>query len=637
MKRIFLFLSLVLVFLVSKAQNPIVENIFTADPAAMVYNDTVYLYTGHDEGTSYYNMNDWQLFTTTDMVNWTAHGEILNVSAFSWASGDAWAAEVQERDGKFYFYVCAEHNSISGKAIGVAVSDSPTGPFVDARGTALVTNDMTTQVSSTWDDIDPTVFVDDNGDAYIYWGNSGCYYAKLKDNMIELDGTIHFVDLPSYTEAPYIHKKDDTYYLSYAYGWEEQIAYATAPSITGPWTYQGIINTHVNNCNTNHQSIIEFKNQWYFIYHTGDIGGSYQRSVAVDYLFYNADGSIREVVQTRDGVESTEQIENCLPLPVELYYQLNDEESLIAGTDVTVKQGEKITLQSSISDEGGSWEWIGPNDFTASGNEITLNELTADESGVYKAIYTSTCGTKSIGLFDLYVLPLISGKTYTITPYTNADKRVGLQSQSGVNGTNVVVTDKLDVDYQRFVFTLVDGEYFKICPANAPDEALDVYNISTDDGANIVIWEYWGGSGQQYALTSFGDNVYSITARHSGKCLDWDVANSNLIQWTYWGGDNQKFVIEEWVPTNVDITTGDNNIKVYPVPASRRNLSIDVSAFSKVDQIRILNMHGVTVYEQENISESIIQPEMSRKAGGAFLVQVSANDQIYTQKIILVD
>lgn len=118
--------------------NPVTDAIYTADPAAMVYNDTVYLYTGHDEGVSSYNMNDWQLFTTTDMVNWTSHGEVLNVSDFSWSKGDAWAGEVEERNGKFYYYVCTEHNTIPGKAIGVAVSDSPFGPFVDARGKCFV-------------------------------------------------------------------------------------------------------------------------------------------------------------------------------------------------------------------------------------------------------------------------------------------------------------------------------------------------------------------------------------------------------------------------------------------------------------------------------------------------------------------
>ncbi|WNH10584.1 family 43 glycosylhydrolase [Thalassobellus suaedae] len=129
-------------------------------------------------------------------------------------------SQVVERNGKFYWFVSTEHGSIPGKAIGVAVSDSPTGPFVDAKGSALVTNNMTTNWTGiSWDDIDPTVWIDDDGQAYIFWGNQHCYYAKLKDNMIELDGDIMHVDLPDFTEAPWIHKRGDWYYLTYSAWW----------------------------------------------------------------------------------------------------------------------------------------------------------------------------------------------------------------------------------------------------------------------------------------------------------------------------------------------------------------------------------------------------------------------------------
>ena len=124
---------------------------------------------------------------------WTKHAVPLKAKDFSWAKGEAWASQVIERDGKFYWYVTVEHETIPGKSIGVAVSDSPTGPFVDARGSALITNDMTADRSkSYWDDIDPTVSIDDDGQAYLYWGNSQCYFAKLKKNMVELDGSIYF-------------------------------------------------------------------------------------------------------------------------------------------------------------------------------------------------------------------------------------------------------------------------------------------------------------------------------------------------------------------------------------------------------------------------------------------------------------
>jgi beta-xylosidase len=288
--------------------NPIIKDKYTGDPAALVYKDKVYLYAGHDEAPNdfnFYKMNEWLVYSSSDMVHWQEHPVPLKVTDFAWAKSDAWAAQVIERNEKFYWYVTVEHGTINGKAIGVAVSDSPTGPFKDALGKALITNDMTTQTSITWDDIDPTVMIDDDGQAYLFWGNTVCHYAKLKANMTELDGPIQTISLPNFTEAPWIHKHKDWYYLSYAYQFPEKIAYAMSKSITGPWEYKGILNEIAGNSNTNHQSIIDFKGKSYFIYHNGSIepnGGSFRRSVCVDRLYYNKDGSLKRVIMTTEGI-----------------------------------------------------------------------------------------------------------------------------------------------------------------------------------------------------------------------------------------------------------------------------------------------------------------------------------------------
>jgi len=290
-----------------KTGNPIITDKYTGDPAALVYNDTVYLYAGHDEcppERNFYEMHEWLIYSSTDMVNWIEHTS-FPVKSFEWARDDSWAAQVIERNGKFYWYICTTHKTITGKAIGVAVADRPTGPFKDARGSALVTNDMTTQTSIDWDDIDPTVFIDNDGQAYLFWGNRVLKYAKLKENMIELEGEIHTIDLPHFTEAPWIHKKGDWFYLSYAYQFPEKTAYAMSKSITGPWEYKGILNEVAGNCNTNHQAIIEYKGKSYFIYHNGSIntdGGSFRRSVCIDYLNYNEDGTLKRVIMTSEGV-----------------------------------------------------------------------------------------------------------------------------------------------------------------------------------------------------------------------------------------------------------------------------------------------------------------------------------------------
>jgi beta-xylosidase len=289
--------------------NPVIKDKYTGDPAALVYKDKVYLYAGHDEAPNdfnFYKMNEWLVYSSSDMVNWQEHPVPLKVTDFTWAKSDAWAAQVIERNGKFYWYVTVEHGTIPGKSIGVAVSDSPIGPFKDALGKAIITNDMTTKTNISWDDIDPTVMIDNDGQAYLFWGNTVCHYAKLKANMVELDGPIQTISLPNFTEAPWIHKKKDWYYLSYAYQFPEKIAYAMSKSINGPWEYKGILNEIAGNSNTNHQSIIEFKGKDYFIYHSGATqpnGGSFRRSVCIDRLYYNEDGTLKRVIMTTEGIQ----------------------------------------------------------------------------------------------------------------------------------------------------------------------------------------------------------------------------------------------------------------------------------------------------------------------------------------------
>jgi beta-xylosidase len=290
--------------------NPIIKHKFTADPAALVHNNTVYLYTGHDEAPekqARYVMHNWTCFSSTDLVHWKEHPIPLSVKDFIWAQDDAWASQVIEKNNKFYWYVAISHKAIHGKAIGVAVADKPEGPFKDAIGKALITNDMTTDVKISWDDIDPTVFIDDDGQAYLFWGNTSLRYVKLKDNMIEMDGNFKTISLPHFTEAPWVHKHNGWYYLSYAYEFPEKIAYAMSRSINGPWEYKGIINEIAGNSNTNHQAIIDYKGRSYFIYHNGALAadaGSFHRSVCIDNLYYNKDGTIKRVVMTSEGVRA---------------------------------------------------------------------------------------------------------------------------------------------------------------------------------------------------------------------------------------------------------------------------------------------------------------------------------------------
>ncbi len=299
-------LALGAVTLCAHAANPIVRDIFTADPAALVDKGRVYLYVGHDEaavGGPDYVMKEWRVFSSCDMQKWTDHGSPLNVGAFKWAKKDAWAGDIVKRNGKYYFYAPVEHATIPGKAIGVAVSSSPTGPFVDARGSALITNDMTRETDISWDDIDPGVFLDDDGQAWLYWGNRVLKYAKLKKNMTELDGPIHTQGIDQFTEAPYLHKHKGTYYLSYSRLFPEETVYATGKSATGPWNFRGVIMDKNEGVKTIHQAIVDFNGKSYIFYHNSKLptGGEFRRSVAVEELHYNPDGTIAHVDQTEAG------------------------------------------------------------------------------------------------------------------------------------------------------------------------------------------------------------------------------------------------------------------------------------------------------------------------------------------------
>ena len=297
--------------------NPIVRDKFTADPAPLVYDGRLYLYVGHDEfyegqdsasGGKEFNITEWRCYSTDDMKNWTDHGAVLSPADFKWAVGEAWASQVVEKDGKFYYYTTVQGGEpYVGKAVGVAVGDSPVGPFADAIGKPLVSDDMTDNGKrGWWNDIDPTVLIDGD-EAWLCWGNGTCFLAKLKPNMIELDGDIKVVDVPNYVEGPWLHKRNGIYYLTYAsFGnGSETISYATAPSMEGLWTPQGELTGNAENSFTIHPGIVEFKGQPYLFYHNatleldGHKGAIGRRSVCVDSLSYNEDGTMNHVTQTK--------------------------------------------------------------------------------------------------------------------------------------------------------------------------------------------------------------------------------------------------------------------------------------------------------------------------------------------------
>ncbi|HMA94543.1 MAG TPA: family 43 glycosylhydrolase [Polyangiaceae bacterium] len=281
----------------SWADNPIVQTSYTADPAPMVYEGRLYLYTSHDEDvtvSNFFTMNDWRVYSTVDMVNWTDHGSPAGYKTFKWGTDNAWAPQGIARNGKFYLYVPLNNNT--GAKIGVGVSTSPFGPFTDPIGKELVSNGAMA--------IDPTVFVDDDGQGHLYWGNGNLRYVKLNSDMISTSGSVASnVSLDQFVEGPWFYKRGSLYYMVYAAGsGNEKLSYATSSAAAGPWTYRGDIMA-AGSIFTNHPGVVDYKDHSYFFYHNGALpgGGGYKRSVCVEEFTYGTDGSIPKITASTKG------------------------------------------------------------------------------------------------------------------------------------------------------------------------------------------------------------------------------------------------------------------------------------------------------------------------------------------------
>ncbi|WP_438021540.1 glycoside hydrolase family 43 protein [Sorangium sp. So ce315] len=423
----------------SLADNPIVQTIYTPDPAPMVLGDTVYLYTGHDEdsATDWFAMNEWRVYSSKDMVNWTDHGSPLRYNSFSWAKGDAWAGQAIHRNGKFYYYVPVTSRSLNRMTIGVAVSDSPTGPFQDALGRPLIT--------ANCGDIDPTVFIDDDGQAYLYWGNPSVCYVKLNEDMISYQGDVVRVPMTAesfgqrtgngddrhttkYEEGPWLYKRDGLYYLVYAAGpIPEYIAYSTSRSPTGPWTYRGVIMPTEGSSFTNHAGVIDFKGNSYFFYHNGALpgGGGFRRSTAVEQFTFNADGTFPTIRMTKEGPPGVGHL-----------------------NPYVMTEAETIAWESGVETEACS--------------EGGMN-VTSIENGDYIKVKGVDFGTGAVS-FDARVASATGGGSIELRLGSPTGTLVGTCTVQGTGGAQTWVTTSCPVDGATGVHDL----YLKFTGGNGP-------------------------------------------------------------------------------------------------------------------------------------------------------------------------
>ncbi len=386
------FIVIALVSIKSEAQNPLIQNMYSADPSARVFGESVYVYPSHDilatEGkgrVGWFCMEDYHVFVSKNLTTWKDDGIVVTQNKIPWVKPDSysmWAPDCIERNGKYYFYFPTAPKDTSygkGFAIGVAVADKPSGPFTPQP-----------EPIKNVHGIDPNVFIDKDGQAYLYWAQGNIYSAKLKSNMLELEDEVKTLGaLPDkgLKEGPYLFERNGIYYLTYPHveNKTERLEYAIGDNPLGPFKITGVIMDETPGCWTNHQSIIKYKNQWYLFYHANDLSLNFDkaRSIRADSLFFNEDGTIKKVTPSLRGIGITNA---TTQIQIDRYSTKSDEGVSINFIDTSNRfKGWKTTL-----DKSGAWIQYNSVDF----DKKKLNTV------IVRAA-SSTGGTLQIHLDDI--------------------------------------------------------------------------------------------------------------------------------------------------------------------------------------------------------------------------------------------
>ena len=487
MKKVLFVSSVLALACTGFAQKIVITTNYTADPAPYVHGDTVYLYTTHDEDNADgFMMYDWLLHTSTDMVNWTSHGAVASLDDIKWSSktNGAWAEQVIERDGKWFMYV-----PIHGNGISVLVADNPYGPFKEPLNKALVWQ------REHWNDIDPTVWIDDDGQAYMYWGNPDLYMIKLNKDMISTQGSIvTYPKIKDYQEGPWVYKHGDHYYMTFASTCcAEGIGYAMSDKITGPWTYKGDIMPHSSRSNGNHPGIIDFKGKSYVFglnyelwrYKSEKMGQKYQhkerRSVGLSEMKYNADGTIQKIDYWPDN--GVAQLEDFDP------YKRVEAETMSWGEDVRVRKSGTAgnTVITNLSE--GKYTKISGVEFGDAGAE----SFSASVLSVKKASSITVRLDKVDG--EIVGKAEFSADGLVTVPLTGA---------VGKHDVFFVFAGDFEADYWEFEDSKTSIPQGPFCKAKLSDpEAkcdLPVVGAKVEGTANFIDFENYdvGGAGKAY-------------------------------------------------------------------------------------------------------------------------------------------
>lgn len=378
------------------ARNPIVSHVFTADPSAHVFEGRVYVYTSHDpDDQMAYEMRDYHAFSSDDLVNWQDHGVVLDSANISWTNTlYAPGAAYSEITGKYYLYF-----PNSGSAIGVAVSDSPAGPFEDALGRPLVDRNVPGASDVDWL-FDPMAFVDADGQTYLYFGGGpqdtgdNARVIRLNPDMISLaDAAATTIPAPDFFEASYVHERDGRYYFSYSTSFANHAAfidYMVSDNPVSGWQYVGTIlqQPAQNNGNNNHHSLIEYEDNWYIFYHNRVIANrdgfsSFQRSITLDGLTYDAQGNVNLVPSQRGVVRQLRSVDGFSRMEAEAMADQRGIETAFA-----VDNGTRVGVSVTELHDG---DWIGYSQVDFGGGASTFRARVSAAVGGTLSVRVDGC------------------------------------------------------------------------------------------------------------------------------------------------------------------------------------------------------------------------------------------------------
>jgi len=672
-----------------QAQNPLVTNIYTADPSARVFGDRLYVFSSHDvntcnsnQGSNGFCMPNYHAFSTTDGTNWTDHGVMLDQNDVPWVARNSygmWAPDIIEKNGTYYLYFPAPPADGSGfRRIGVATSKSPTGPFVPEKNYMSGVNG-----------IDPGVFTDTNGQSYIYWGGGETLKgAKLSANMKSITGpVVNLRGLPSgYKEGSYMIKRNGVYYFTFphAKSGSEELAYATGNNPLGPFTYKGrFMDRWTNGCWTNHHSMVEYKGKWILFYHHNKISNNDKlRSIEADFLTFGPNNTINKVISTRKGISGgfgpvTQEpfggVARSIPGTIEAEdYDIggqgvayNDTDPVNNGPNV-FRENEGVDIEARDGGNNVGWtangEWL---EYTVNANAGAYDlEARIATISTGKSIVAKLDGV-TLGRFNL---PNTGGwgafqtvKIENVRIAGGTNKILRLEFEGG--GTNINwlkfssrTTDggNCDVPYtsngvtiERQTVNWTSGILDVSC-ASSVDISLRASGIGAMENADFLNIYYKINGGPQVTIlehvNTFPEEILTVD-NLKGNTLEIlvksytsfaaEVYTVDAITVKSQGSGLQQTLAPELILTNKP-GSDQNQALVYPNPLSRDNFILDLQGFNNDINVNIFDIKGREVYHTTTTKSSIdLNKEDIFPSKGLFILKIRSANKSQQLKLLI--